>query len=230
MNNPQNPISNMEKSLPVEGISVIGCGAQAKYVIEIFARTGRIVSQVLDPIGGKVGNRMGGICIGRFAIEDFLKIQESSRVAARVIVGLADNRQKGQIFKVLHKKTEYVNAIHPASTIAATAKLGAGVIVNAGAVIQPHATVGNGCMIHAGVIIEHDCVIEDFVNIGPGSTLAGGVRVNEGSTVFSGAVVVPNVKIGKYAVIGAGSLVLYDVPDRVLTYGNPARGIRGLDL
>jgi acetyltransferase EpsM len=219
----------METSLPVEGVTVIGCGAQAKYVMEIFARTGRVVSQVLDPIGGKVGKRMGGISIDAFSIEDFLRIRQYSHVKARVIVGLADNRQKSHIFNALHEKTEYVNAIHPVSTIAATAKLGAGVIVNAGAVIQPHATVGNGCMIHAGVIIEHDCVIEDFVNIGPGATLAGGVRVSEGATVFSGAVVVPNVQIGKYAVIGAGSLVLHNVPDGVLAYGNPAKIIRELD-
>ena len=42
-------------------------------------------------------------------------------------------------------------------------------------------------------------------------------------------IVVPGVTIGKNAVIGAGSVVVKDIPDNVLAVGNPARVIRIID-
>jgi UDP-perosamine 4-acetyltransferase len=210
-------------------VTLIGCGPQAKYVMEILARTDRAVFQVLDPIGRRIGESIGGFTIQPFKEAESLLGSQDNRVKCCITICLSDNRFKGELFKKFDQLAEIINAIHPESTIASTAKLESGLIINANAVIQPYARLGHGCMIHSGVIIEHDCVVENFVNLAPGVVLAGGVKVGEGTTVCTGAVVVPNVKIGKYSVIGGGSLVLQDIPDRVLAYGTPARIIKELD-
>lgn len=210
-------------------VTLIGCGAQAKYVMEILEKTSSTVQEVLDPIGQGVGDILGDFTIGAFNEAEFLRSLQEKREKQCIIICLSDNRLKGELYNKLEKFAEFMNAIHPSSTIASTAQLGSGLIVNTNAVIQPYASLGNGCMIHAGVIVEHDCVIGNFVNFAPRVTLAGRVKVGEGTTISTGSVVVPNVKIGKYSLIGAGSLVLKDIPDGVLVHGTPAQIIKELD-
>jgi maltose O-acetyltransferase len=58
-----------------------------------------------------------------------------------------------------------------------------------------------------------------------------GKPVDIGSDVWvgGGAIILPGVRIGSQAVIGAGSVVTRDVPERVFAAGNPCRVIRGID-
>ena len=44
---------------------IIGCGAQCKYALDIFSRTGAAVEAILDPIGGKTGGQLNGLPISR---------------------------------------------------------------------------------------------------------------------------------------------------------------------
>jgi sugar O-acyltransferase (sialic acid O-acetyltransferase NeuD family) len=199
---------------------IIGCGAQCKYVLDIFSKTGAVAEAVLDPIGKKAGGQINGIPIRRFDLEETRELLKQAGRA--VIIGVSDNRMKMELFHLLAPAAEIGNAIHPAAVISSLATVGRGVIINAGAVIQPFAVVGDGVMVHAGVIVEHDNRIADFVNLAPGVTLAGGVSVGQGATIYSGAVVAPNVSIGAGTVVGAGSLVLHDLPDNVVAHGSPA--------
>jgi acetyltransferase-like isoleucine patch superfamily enzyme len=56
--------------------------------------------------------------------------------------------------------------------------------------------------------------------------LAGNVTVGEGSHVGIGASVIQGVVIGKWTVIGAGAVVLNDVPDYAVVVGNPGKIIK----
>lgn len=62
----------------------------------------------------------------------------------------------------------------------------------------------------------------------PGANLAGDVIVGDGVWVGINACAVQGVTIGEWSFIGAGSVVVKDIPPRVLAYGNPCRVIREL--
>jgi serine acetyltransferase len=47
--------------------------------------------------------------------------------------------------------------------------------------------------------------------------------VREGASLGSGAILLPGITIGRFAMVGAGSLVTRDVPDFALSYGSPAQ-------
>ena len=57
-----------------QAVTIIGCGAQAKYVMEILSKTGGKICRVLDPIGGKVGKRIRGFSIRAFRESDFYPV------------------------------------------------------------------------------------------------------------------------------------------------------------
>jgi len=58
---------------------------------------------------------------------------------------------------------------------------------------------------------------------GPDDWTVSGVTVKEGASIGGGCTVLPGVSIGRYALVGAGSVVTRDVPDHGLVFGNPAR-------
>lgn len=206
-------------------VILIGTNAQAKYALDIYHYYKDVkVVGLVDIVGDKTiwGKSLyGNLVLGGLDIVETL----INRNVDGVLVCCARPGGKEVLTRRARKAgLRLVNAIHPRSTIASTARIGSdGVIINAGAVIQPFARIGNSVMIHANVIVEHDNIIEDYVNLAPGVNLAGWVTVKEGATVCTGAIVIPKVTIGRGAVVGAGAVVLHDVPDDVTIVGVPAR-------
>ena len=99
--------------------------------------------------------------------------------------------------------------------------------------INPNARIGRGIMLdHAtGFVVGETAVIGDHVSILQGVTLGGTGKADEdrhpkignGVLIGAGAIILGNIKIGECARIGAGSVVVKEVPPRVTVVGVPAR-------
>lgn len=209
----------------MEKIIIFGAGAQAKYILETSSLLEEYqVECIIETDGNqdRIGKRIYGV--KTFAWDDKLISSLRNGGIGKAIVAHGNNSIKEQLYlKAINEGFDLINVIHPRSIIATTAVIGRNVIINASAIVQPYARVGNGVMVHAGVIIDHDCVIEDFVNLSPGATLAGGVHVKKRAYIFTGALIIPQKVIGVDSVVGAGAVVIRDVPDEVTVVGNPAR-------
>lgn len=107
--------------------------------------------------------------------------------------------------------------------------------------IHPAARIGRGVMIDhgTGVVIGETTVVEDDVSMLQGVTLGGTgkeqgdrhPKIRRGVMIGSGAKVLGNIEVGAYSRVGAGSVVLKDVPERCTVAGVPARvvGCAGCD-
>jgi sugar O-acyltransferase (sialic acid O-acetyltransferase NeuD family) len=113
--------------------------------------------------------------------------------------------------------------VHPTAWISPSASIGAGTIVMARAVVQANARIGKNCIINTAAIIEHDCVIGDHTHLSPSVTLGGTVSVGEYVHMGIGAIAIPGSRIGDRSVIGAGAVVLREIPADVTAVGVPAR-------
>jgi len=56
--------------------------------------------------------------------------------------------------------------------------------------------------------------------------IGGGVVIGDCCLIGSGATILPKVHVGKNSIVGAGAVVLKDVPEHVVVAGNPAKIIR----
>ena len=118
-----------------------------------------------------------------------------------------------------------MNVIHPNAHLSRFVELGVGVTILAGAVINPGTVIEDNACVNTSASVDHDNHLERGCHVFPNATLTGGVRVGQFAYVGSGAVVAPNLIIHKYSQVGAGAIVLKDVPEGVVVAGSPATEI-----
>lgn len=123
-------------------------------------------------------------------------------------------RDKGGVF---------VNIIHPTANIAPTAKLGAGIIIGAFTTVSINTDIKDDVLIQDHCNIGHDGVVENGAHLYVGVKLCGRNRVGQTSSVFTGSIIFPDVKIGIGCTVGAGSVVSRKVKDGDTVLGNPAK-------
>jgi UDP-2-acetamido-3-amino-2,3-dideoxy-glucuronate N-acetyltransferase len=112
--------------------------------------------------------------------------------------------------------------------------IGQNVNVDGGAIIGNNVKIQNNVSVYAGVVIEDDvflgpsCVLTNVTN--PRSqvnrhSLYEKTLLRRGCTIGANATIVCGITIGRYAFVGAGSVVTKNVPDFALVVGNPARQV-----
>jgi len=200
-------------------IALIGYSGHSYVAFEIFFSQGQIVTAYTEP-EAKLLNPYALTWLGDEKNESTLeKLQQY-----QYFVCIGDNHTRRKVSEFLISKIgEPENALHKSAIVSRSLYSGTGNMIASRVVINPQVKIGNGIILNTGCIVEHECIIHDYAHIAPGAVLCGNVEVGENTLIGAGAVVLPGIKIGKNAIIGAGAVVTRNVPDDMKMAGNPSR-------
>ena len=203
------------------GVVVIGAGGHAKVVIELLRAAGREVDFCIAGSGDE-----GTTCLGVPVLIGDDRARELWREGYRhAIVAIGNNRLRERLARDLADLGfTFVNAVSPRAVVSPSARLGVGVAVMAGAVINAEAVIGDHVIINTLASVDHDCVIGAASHVAPHCGLAGGARVGDRVFLGIGSTVLPEISIGPDVQVGAGSVVIRDIAVGTVV-GVPARPI-----
>ncbi len=122
-------------------------------------------------------------------------------------------------------------------------EIGDDVSVGTLSVVEHHVRIGNRVRIHTQAFIPEFSVLEDDCWIGPNVVLTNarypvspgvkdslqGPHIGRGAKIGANATILPGVQVGAHALVGAGSVVVKDVPRNAVVVGNPARVINMIE-
>lgn len=117
------------------------------------------------------------------------------------------------------------------------ATIGENCNINCNVFIENDVTIGNNVTIKSGVQVWDGVHIEDDVFIGPNVTFTNDkiprskqfpkvyekTIIKKGASIGANATIIAGNTIGKYSLVGAGSVVTKNIPDRTVWVGNPAK-------
>ena len=149
----------------------------------------------------------------------------------KVLLLTGDNTLRyHQLQKCREMGFQLVSAIHPSVIILPDAVISEGVWINAGSIIGYKAEIEAGVLINTGCIVEHHNVLKECCQLAPGVVTAGHVTFWECCNVYTRSVIINRRQIGRGATVGAGSVIIRDVPDNCVVAGVPARVIRSPEV
>jgi sugar O-acyltransferase (sialic acid O-acetyltransferase NeuD family) len=202
---------------------VIGAGGHAAVVADALIAAGEMVIGFTD----SDSSRQGVMLCGLLVLGDDSVLEAFDRRTHQLANGVCGARGTSARQRLQHHFLkdgwQFAEVRHPSAVVSGFAKLGGGVQLFAGSVVQPGAILAEGCIVNTGAVVEHDCRLGEHAHIAPRAVVCGGATIGARSHIGAGAVVRQGIFLADDTIVGAGAIVLRSYSDSCTLVGNPAR-------
>ncbi len=143
-------------------------------------------------------------------------------------VGMQNEKEVyGKLEKMGIPSERFATLIHPTAIIPkGFCSIGNGVLMAPLSQLSPDTTVEDNCILLPNSFLGHDSTMRSFSHIATNAVVGANVTVGRGVHIGSNATIREKIKIGDFSLVGAGSVVLSEVPENSIVVGNPAKVLR----
>jgi UDP-perosamine 4-acetyltransferase len=206
-----------------EKVIVIGCGNQAEVVIDIISSQNNY--EIIGVTSQDIEMRefCGYPVLGNDS--ELLNMnKDTSFKLAMGIGGYSSNNKRKEVFdKLKSQGFDFINVIHPFTSISKTASLGEGITIYAGTVINTKAKIENNVILALNSSIGHHTHIESHTLISASASVGANAIIGEESLVAMGGRIISGVQIGRNVIVGAGAVVVKSIEPNRKVFGIPAK-------
>jgi acetyltransferase EpsM len=141
----------------------------------------------------------------------------------RAVMALGEPKTKRIIAQKLEGAVEWVTVVHPAAIISPYSTIGSGTVIQANVFVGPNVRIGKHCCFNFCSSVGHDAMLGDYVSVMSHCDITGYDVVKDGAYVATSVSIIPGVTVGEDAFVGAGSVVVKNVPQGARVLGYPAK-------
>ena len=165
-----------------------------------------------------------------FGLEVLGSVEELNQVTKPTAISIAIGSPKVKKDikdKLSNPMLSFPRLIHPSVVLGIPSEtIGIGAIICAGTIITVNITIGEFVILNLGCTVGHDTVIGNYCSFMPQSNIAGEVILGEAVYVGMGVGIINQVTVGNNVTLGAGSVVVKNIPSNCLAVGIPAKVIK----
>jgi sugar O-acyltransferase (sialic acid O-acetyltransferase NeuD family) len=212
----------------MEKVVILGAGGFAREVLWVFEEGNRVEPrwEILGFIDEDISKKGKMLC-NLPVLGDFTWFDNRASYDIKVISGTGNCRTKLHFAeKAACLGLEFCSVIHPSVLMSNYVEVGEGTVITAGNIITTQVKIGNHVTINLDCTIGHDVIIGDYCTIAPGCHISGNVKFEEGVDFGTGATIIQGRSVGAWSKIGAGGVVLDEIPGNVTAVGVPAKVVR----
>ena len=147
-----------------------------------------------------------------------------------VAVGASRTREKiVSNMKAVNPNIKFGTVIDPSVEMSDLVTIGEGTIICAHTIITVNIEIGSHVIINLDCTIGHDAILEDFVTLYPSVNVSGITNIGHAVELGTGMQIIQGKTVGDYSIIGAGAVVVKDIPAKCTAVGSPAKPIKFFD-
>jgi len=153
----------------------------------------------------------------------------ASPLAVAVAVGSSASRA-AVVARLTSPQLSFPALVHPQVALRPAQRLvlGEGCIIQRGCILTCDITLGRFVLLNLGCTLGHDSVLEDFCSLMPHANVGGAAHLAAGVYLGTNATVIHQVRVGAQTTVGAGAVVVRDLPAGCTAVGVPAKAIAEL--
>lgn len=157
--------------------------------------------------------------VGDYPDAYFVVAVGASRIREKIVTNM----------KVVNPSIKFGTIIDPSVEISDFVTIGDGTIICAHTIITVNIDIGSHVIINLDCTIGHDAILEDFVTLYPSVNVSGITNIGHAVELGTGMQIIQGKTVGDYSIVGAGAVVVKDIPARCTAVGSPAKPIKYLD-
>ncbi len=128
--------------------------------------------------------------------------------------------------KRINPDIKFATVIDPSVEMSKFVSVGEGTIICAHTILTVNVMVGSHVIINLDCTIGHDAVLENYVTLYPSVNVSGATKIGKGVELGTGMQIIQGKTVGDYSVVGAGAIVVKDIPSGCTAVGSPAKPIK----
>lgn len=148
---------------------------------------------------------------------------------AYFICAVAASRGREKIIngmKSINPAIKFGTVVDPSADISSLVTIGEGSIICAHTIITVNVSIGNHVIINLDCTIGHDAILNDFVTLYPSVNVSGNTNIGHAVELGTGMQIIQGKTVGNYSIVGAGAVVVKDIPEKCTAVGSPAKPIK----
>lgn len=148
-----------------------------------------------------------------------------------VVCAIGASRIRKRVIERLKKypHVKFATLIDPSVLLSDLVEVGEGSIICAGTIATVNIKIGNHVIINLDCTVGHDAILEDFVTVYPSVNISGNCHMEQCVELGTGTQVIQGLMIGQETIVGAGAVVVRNLPAKCTAVGAPAKAIKFLE-
>ena len=210
----------------VKKLFIFGAGSSSRDILQIISQINEFnqawdVIGFVDPDPELSNKQISGIPIYKYDNLSFSNDYYG-------ICGIMDPKLKKRIVnsEIRKKKYKLATIVHPDVARSSDSKIGSGSIIFSGVKFSMGVNIGQCVWVDKNSLLGHNLRVGGYTSIMPSTTISGKCKIGSGCFIGAGAILHQNICIGKECIVGIGTTIIKNIPDKTSVVAYPRNVIK----